>query len=238
MVSIDTVYQKVLALANKEQRGYITPQEFNLFADHAQKEIFNQYFYDLDQRQRGVGNSLDYANIQSGIEEKISHFEIHDQSYAPSASGGEVVLSTDLYKIGTVRVDYTPSTSIVDAEQIQLNQLKAISSPLTKPTILRPVYTITTGNIIKVYPHPIPTENVLVSYIKKPKKPNWTYVISNQTALYNPGVSDHQNFELHYSEENYLVVKILQLAGVAIKDFNLSQAAAAKEANTVQQEKQ
>ena len=31
MISIDTVYQKVLAVANKEQRGYITPQEFNLF---------------------------------------------------------------------------------------------------------------------------------------------------------------------------------------------------------------
>ena len=29
-VSIDTVYQRVLTLANKEQRGYITPQEFNL----------------------------------------------------------------------------------------------------------------------------------------------------------------------------------------------------------------
>ena len=29
MVSIDTVYQRVLALANKEQRGYITPQYFN-----------------------------------------------------------------------------------------------------------------------------------------------------------------------------------------------------------------
>ena len=40
MVSVDNVYQKVLALANKEQRGYITPQEFNLFADHAQMEIF------------------------------------------------------------------------------------------------------------------------------------------------------------------------------------------------------
>ena len=45
MVNVDTVYQKVLALANKEQRGYITPQEFNLFADQAQKEILDQYFY-------------------------------------------------------------------------------------------------------------------------------------------------------------------------------------------------
>ena len=46
MVIIDDVYQKVLAIANKEQRGYITPQEFNLFANQAQMEIFEQYFYD------------------------------------------------------------------------------------------------------------------------------------------------------------------------------------------------
>ena len=75
-VNVDTVYQKVLALANKEQRGYITPQEFNLFADHAQMDIFEQYFYDLEKRQRGTGNELDYADIVTNLEEKISMFEI------------------------------------------------------------------------------------------------------------------------------------------------------------------
>ena len=49
MVRVDDVYQKVLALANKEQRGYITPQEFNLFANQAQMDIFEQYFYDVNQ---------------------------------------------------------------------------------------------------------------------------------------------------------------------------------------------
>ena len=48
-ISIDTVYQTVLALANKEQRGYISPQEFNLYANHAQMEVLEQYFYDLSQ---------------------------------------------------------------------------------------------------------------------------------------------------------------------------------------------
>jgi len=43
-VSIDTVYQKVLAILNKEQRGYVTPQEFNLFANRAQLDLFEQYF--------------------------------------------------------------------------------------------------------------------------------------------------------------------------------------------------
>ena len=52
MISIDTVYQKVLAVANKEQRGYITPQEFNFFADQAHKEILEQYYlnYIIDER--------------------------------------------------------------------------------------------------------------------------------------------------------------------------------------------
>ena len=78
-VNIDTVYQRVLALANKEQRGYITPQEFNLFADYAQMEIFEQYFYDLNQRQRGQGTEIDYADITTNLEEKISLFEKNDQ---------------------------------------------------------------------------------------------------------------------------------------------------------------
>ena len=56
MVRVDTVYQRVLALANKEQRGYITPQEFNLLANQAQMAIFEQYFYDLDQFKRTPDN--------------------------------------------------------------------------------------------------------------------------------------------------------------------------------------
>ena len=71
-VSIDKVYQTVLALANKEQRGYITPQEFNLFADHAQMDIFKQYFYDLNQSSRTPGNDTVYGNPTKIIEEKTA----------------------------------------------------------------------------------------------------------------------------------------------------------------------
>ena len=46
-VNINTVYQAVLAVTNKEQRGYITPQEFNYLANQAQLDIFEQYFYDV-----------------------------------------------------------------------------------------------------------------------------------------------------------------------------------------------
>ena len=71
MVIIDTVYQRVLVLANKEQRGYITPQEFNLFANQAQMDIFEQYFYDLNQFKRIPGNDTIYSNPIDMLGEKI-----------------------------------------------------------------------------------------------------------------------------------------------------------------------
>ena len=80
--------------------------------------------------------------------------------------------------------------------------------------------------------------SLMISYIRKPKSPNWTYVIgTNKNALYNPSAADHQDFELHASEQKTLVLKILQLAGVSIKDYNVAQLAAQKESSEIQQEK-
>ena len=125
MVNIDTVYQKVLALANKEQRGYITPQEFNLFADQAQMEIFEQYFYDLEQRQRGIGNELEYADIISNIEEKISMFTIANGVVGTVTNGIANISSntTNLYRLGSVKILYSTETNYKTIDRIQLNEI-------------------------------------------------------------------------------------------------------------------
>ena len=75
-ISIDTVYQRVLALANKEQRGYITPQEFNLLANQAQMEIFEQYFYDAKSEDGNLKNSTEFSNVDEILDEKISIFKM------------------------------------------------------------------------------------------------------------------------------------------------------------------
>tara|TARA_Y100000015_G_scaffold42070_1_gene49020 strand:+ start:1320 stop:2480 length:1161 start_codon:yes stop_codon:yes gene_type:complete len=79
MVSVNTVYQRVQAIANKEQRGYVTPQEFNLLANQAQMEIFEQYFYDINQFGRLHGNDTEYSDMLNILNEKISLFEVQDQ---------------------------------------------------------------------------------------------------------------------------------------------------------------
>ena len=51
-INVNTVYQTVLSILNKEQRGYLTPDEFNKTATQVQLEIFENYFEDLNQQLR------------------------------------------------------------------------------------------------------------------------------------------------------------------------------------------
>ena len=74
-VNVDTIYQRVLAIANKEQRGYITPIEFNLYANQAQMSIYEGYFYDLDQALRARGNETFSSDKVDIIEQKLQIFE-------------------------------------------------------------------------------------------------------------------------------------------------------------------
>ena len=84
-VNIDTVYQTVLAIANKEQRGYLTPQEFNLMASRAQREIFEQYFYDINRFSRMPGNSTEFSDMLYILEEKLAPFRVNDAALTNTA---------------------------------------------------------------------------------------------------------------------------------------------------------
>ena len=261
-VSIDTVYQKVLAFANKEQRGYITPQEFNLFADQAQMEIFDQYFYDKNQFGRVPGNSYTYSDMVTNLEGKMAIFERRNRDanvqHATSnpnnnpnfiGTWGDVKIGEqfpDMYRLGTVTVVYDTATTGRGyvAEKIPLNDLNEYAhSPLGKWSKSRPVYVeypILSDNTsrIKIYPYPHydrAVDRVQFSYIRKPKKPNWGYVVVNDKPLYNSNAST--DFELHTSEESELVYKILTSTGVAIEKPQLTQIAAGLEGAKVQQEK-
>tara|TARA_R110000824_G_scaffold41286_1_gene122971 strand:+ start:246 stop:932 length:687 start_codon:yes stop_codon:yes gene_type:complete len=225
-VNIDTVYQKVLAIANKEQRGYITPQQFNLFADKAQKEIIDQYFYDINQFSRLHGNDTEYSDMLELLDEKLGALK---SSSTQTLSNGSFSLSSDVYRIGSIIV----KDSNVEVEPINYNEHKLRNlSPLTKPILKRPVY-INKGNKINIYPNTI--TDVFLSYIKVPDKPTWGYVVVGDKPLYNPDTSE--NFKLHPIEESELVYRILIFSGVSIEKPGLTQIAASLETAKVQQEK-
>ena len=229
-VSVDTVYQRVLALANKEQRGYITPQEFNLLANQAQMEIIDQYFYDINQFGRMHGNDTEYSDMLNLIDEKLSVLKTVNLFTAVGGFISRGALS-NIYKIGTV-ID---STNNVEIEEVNENELLYINlSPLAQPTESRPVYTSREDGLHIV---PSTVSAVNISYVKLPSNVSWGYVVDGLgNALYNSPVSS--NFEIHKSEEVELVYKILKLAGVTIQRQEILSAGQGIEAGQVQQEKQ
>jgi len=81
-ISVDTVYKTVLLILNKEQRGYMTPDEFNKVATQVQLEMFESYFDDLNQQLRVPDNDSEYADRIKNLDTKLSIFKaINDCNY-------------------------------------------------------------------------------------------------------------------------------------------------------------
>ena len=250
-VNVDTVYQRVLAIANKEQRGYITPQEFNLFANQAQMNIFEQYFYDLNQFGRLPGNDSDYADAVTILEEKIALFEFNaDPGYINAQNGftpagsatGFRLPPEEVYRLGTVRLNN------VDVDVLTTKDFKlAIRTPLGQPTLDRPIahrtgeyisiaYNVSgNGTLTYARPHLAGSPAISMDYIRRPSTAIWGYNVIQEKAMYEP--SNSNNFDLHPSEEVELVNKILILAGITIKSTELYQAAVAEDTKNLTQEK-
>ncbi len=238
-VNINTVYQTTLSLLNKEQRGYLTPQQFNLFANQAQLDLFEQYFYDINQFGRVPGNSTEYSDMLGILEQKTNSFEVLD--YIATTFGGGVLPGTNAYRVGTVMYNGIECRRVSAKELIQLRRC-----PLVAPTDTMPVYVEKRTD--STYPNSYfgvlnvfgsgpnqKTSDVTLNYIRYPNPPKWNYNIVFGEALYDQNSSI--DFELHKSEETELVMKILELASIAIEDLQLYQVAAGEELKNIQQQK-
>ena len=87
-INVDTVYRTVLLIMNKEQRGYLTPEEFNKIGQQVQLEIFNSYFEELNQQLRTTPNDSEYANRIKTIEHKLELFKMPPTSLTFNAASG------------------------------------------------------------------------------------------------------------------------------------------------------
>jgi len=228
MVNVNTVYRTVLLIINKEQRGYITPDEFNKTATQVQLEIFNEYFEDLTQQLRLNSNDSEYSNRIKNLEQKIAIFQT-DGICTPGVGFFNIPTAADFYKLGTVI--YNDEKEI---QYVQPNELLELNlSPITKPTKYWPVYTFKDSKI-KVYPTPAVTDVISCTYVRKPADPLWNFTLGpNQQYIYNPSQynsstnpAGSQNFELHPIEQTNLITRILLYSGIVIEDPQIIQIAA------------
>jgi|TARA_R110002072_G_scaffold8720_2_gene43671 hypothetical protein len=237
-INVDTVYQTVQALANKEQRGYITPQEFNLLANQAQSDIFEQYFYDLNafikkgDQARELGDSVNFVmrkiNNTSGV-------SIGRQActYNPASSSWTLPANPIKGRLFATN----PSGVSKELTLMGMDHIEDFrNSRWHKKGFDEYAYFEDGFNTIQVWSGTGPiTTGVEVERISGvPGVVNWGYLIVNEKAIYNPSTSN--NFSLDSSERADIVINILKLAGISTEDAALYQAAGGEETTNLQQE--
>ena len=238
-INVNTVYQTVLMILNKEQRGYMTPTEFNTVATQVQLEIFEKYFDDLNQQLRVPQADTDYADRQENLDEKLAIFKTFgDAIYTTIGGLSYFVLpitdtygnSVSFYRLGNVLYNDEKVVQRLDRHEFYY----ANQSRLTKPSTINPAYLYENEKLF-VKPTSI-TNKIKVDYVRKPNNIIWGFDIGtlgqyvwNETPFdANNQQTGSVNFELHHSEQTEIILKILLYSGIIIRDPQIVQAAAAQ----------
>ena len=241
---INSVRNTVLAILNKNNYGYISPSDFNLFAKQAQLEIFEEYFSEYNDainKENARVSGTDYANVRKALEEAIEIFAMTSTLTQFAAASNKFYLPSvtttgfDYFMINKILCyDASGATRVFKGEADKVTHGKItmlINSNLTAPTETYPAYT-QEGSVLTVYPSTINLANeVDASYFRYPKDPKWTFTtLTNGEPVFNQSAGlGYQDFEIPIEDEIKVVVKILQYAGMSIREIEAVQFGGAEE---------
>ena len=128
---------------------------------------------------------------------------------------------------------------IKEAEKVTHTKITMLNnSLLTRPNLTYPAY-VQNAALVEIFPNTVDGIGQLVSqYIRFPYVPKWTYVtLTNGEPAFDESAIDYQDFELPNDDEVNLVMKILEYAGMSIREIAAVQYANSEEAASNQQEK-
>ncbi len=258
MVSVYQVYQSLKDLANKEQKGFITPQVFNNFSALAQMNIYNEMFLELSNAKR-----LSRQNFDPGRDKSIRKQRLEDLSFYmkrteidASENDGEafgtsgtltvVPKPDDMSKLISIMADSNVSAEGEDFVQCQLvyepekiNYL--LSSNLSKPTVNFPVALVGRSQI-EVFPDQL--DYIEITYYSKPGSITNDETVSTLPPVYafnsvEFGGSEQEFFDSTNSRDFHLpphyltevVMEMAKLIGIRLRDPNVTAFATREEAS-------
>lgn len=245
---INSVRNTVLSILNKNNYGYLSPQDFNLFAKQAQMEIFIDYFYQLNyniNKENVRQSASGLSNLSQKYKQAIERFivpptvltqDADNVYFAPST----ITTGSDHYQILNVYcydTSVTPKRFLGEADKVNPIEIKRLEiSLLQYPSSDFPIYNLA-DNKIYIYPQSINTANAVeAQYIRFPKDPKWTFTSLGTQGIpvFDQSKPDFQDFEIELEDEPELIVKICKYAGIMIREADVYQFARQEEQITTQ----
>jgi hypothetical protein len=229
MASVNRVYSALKDLANKDQRGFITPAIFNNFAQVAQMNLYNELFTNMELAKASRLRNTDPMGDKSKVKKIEEDLSVFIKTSVLSQASSVYDKPSDLSRIisattaGSILLDQstrTPIPFVYDSSKMDYILL----SRLSLPTEFAPVATVNEN--IEVYPTTI--KKIRLSYYKIPQglnpstgartasQPRFGYTVVAGKEVYS--AANSVDFELpeHYFAE--LVIEMAKLVGVNLRD--------------------
>tara|TARA_R110001592_G_scaffold282697_1_gene550495 strand:- start:146 stop:871 length:726 start_codon:yes stop_codon:yes gene_type:complete len=236
-MTIDEIYRLVQTFANKEQRGFITPSEFNLLAKQAELELYNKRLSVIKEKSPnkknvGVyGESLAPEIAKQDIAPfyRVQKVGIVNDSLSYKGASGNI----DTHYIETIfclpdeENDISTNIPVDIVEPKDVNQI--LRSSLVKPSIEFPIALIGQGNgsVVSISVFPESITNIIVYHYYNNNSPKWNYITVAGKPVYDAFNSN--DFKISERTHGELVVKILEYLGVTIREPEIVQYAQASE---------
>lgn len=125
---INSVRNTVLSVLNKNNYGYISPSDFNLFAKQAQLEVYEEYFSNYNKTVNAENlrtSGTDYADINKALSETMESFLVSD-FLIPRYS--------NLYEYPSTNVFYAPSLTTTGNEAYMINKIMYYNKKIVEST--------------------------------------------------------------------------------------------------------
>ena len=151
-VNVDIVYKTVLLILNKEQRGNLTPDEFNKVATQVQLEIFESYFDTLNMQLRRPDNDTEYGDRIKNVDNSIAVFKTSgNATYVPA---GRYFNLPAISGVGAASQSFTGTglAAVFPFTSISSSQLQTSVIAVTINGISTTAFTINGANIIFTTP--------------------------------------------------------------------------------------
>ena len=236
-MTIDEVYRLVQTFASKDQRGFITPSEFNLLAKQAELELYNKRLSIIKEKaptrkSQGIyGESLSPELAKQDIVGFLVSDIINTVNDPVPYKGSTITRSADYIESIFINQDeeHSISTNIpVDiVEPKDVNQI--LRSSLVKPSIEYPIALISgaSSSVKRVSIFPEEIKSVVMYYYVYNNNVKWNYVTIAGKPVYNS--SGSQQLVISPRVHGEVVVKILEYLGVSIREAEIVQYAQANE---------
>lgn len=246
MISVIEVYNAVRELANKDQKGFVTPKVFNDLARVAQENVHREMFTEVVSahglRLRGA-DAAQGESMMRGVQDDLSDYIIE----------AELLPSGDLSSGGYQNIyekpaDFCKLISISAGRENRVNcelvynsakMLDILSSNLSAPTDAYPVVLISKNfeifpedaqlPIINYYRHPASRYATSVGdfslgdvdYTSKPRIAVAGGV--DEDGFFIPDVQKSRNFDLPKKYLSEVIAEICKMIGVRLRDTVLSE---------------